>query len=73
MVAENAILIKYYQHIANMRALYESIDGPAESPSNSDGLGVYHVTVPEWAVRVYWQPGQPIWEWFSLDPDPDPK
>jgi len=76
MVAENAILISYYQHTANTRAIYESIDGPAERPSdnppNSDGMRVYHGTVPEWAVEVYWRPGPPIWQWFGLDPDLDP-
>jgi len=46
---------------------------PADNPPNSDGLGVYHGTVPEWAVRVYWRPGPPIWPRFGLDPDPDPK
>jgi len=46
---------------------------PANNPPNSDGLGVYHGTVPEWAVRVYWWPGTPIWQRFGLDPDPDPK
>jgi len=46
---------------------------PTDNPPNSDGLGVYHGTVPEWAVQVYWQPGPPIWQRFGLDPDPDPK
>jgi len=77
MVAENFILIRYYWHTANTRALYESIDGPpvrpADNPPNSDGLGVYHGTVPKWAVRVYWQPGPPIWQRFGLNPAPDPK
>jgi hypothetical protein len=52
LVAENAILIRYYQYTANSRALYESIDGPAglpaDNPPNSDWFGVYHGTVPEW-------------------------
>jgi hypothetical protein len=56
MVAENAILISYYWHTANTRAIYESIDGPAgrlaDNPPYSDGLGVYNGTVPEWAVWV---------------------
>jgi len=77
LVAVNAILIRYQWQLANLRALYESIDGPAGRPAenlpNSDGLGVYHGTVPEWAVRVYWRPGPPIWQRFGLDPDPDPK
>jgi hypothetical protein len=64
LVAENSILIRYYQHTANTRALYESIDGPAGQPAdnlpNSAGLGVYHGTVPEWAVCVYWRPRPPI-------------
>jgi hypothetical protein len=77
MVAENLILIRYYWHTANTRALYESIDGPtvrpADNPLNSDGLAVYHGTVPEWAVWVYWRPGLTFWQQFVLDPDPDPK
>jgi hypothetical protein len=75
IVAGNAILIRYYWHTANTRALYESIDGPAGRPSdnlcNSDCLGDYHGTVPEWAVRAYWRPGPPIWQRFNLDPDPN--
>jgi len=35
MVAENSILIRYYSHTANTRALYESIDGPAVRPADS--------------------------------------
>ena len=77
MVAVNAILIRYQWQLANLRALCESIDGPAgrpaDNPSNSDRLGVYHGTVPEWAVQVYWRPGPPIWRRFGLDPDPNPK
>jgi len=77
LVAVNAILIRYQWQLANLRALYESIDGPAgrpaENPPNSDGFGVYHGTVPKWAVQVYWRPGPPIWQRFGLDPDPDPK
>ena len=46
---------------------------PADNPPNSDGLGVYYGTVPEWAVRVYWWPGPSIWQRFGLDPDPDLK
>jgi len=77
LVAVNTILIRYYWQLANLRSLYESIDGPAgrpaDNPPNSDGLGVYHGTVPECAVRVYWRPGPPIWQRFGLHPDPDPK
>ena len=77
MVAANLILTRYYQHTANTKALYESIYGPAvrpaDNPHNSDQLGVYHWTVPKWAVRVYWCLGPPIWQRFGLDPDPDPK
>jgi hypothetical protein len=51
MVAENAILIRYYYHTANRRALYESMDRPAgrpaDNPPNSDGLEVYRGTVPK--------------------------
>ena len=46
---------------------------PAYNPPNWDRLGVYHGTVPEWAVRVDWRPGPPIWQRFGLDPDPDLK
>jgi len=53
------------------------MDGPAgrasDNPPNSDGLGVYHRTVPELTVSVYWQPGPPIWQRFSSGPHPDPK
>jgi hypothetical protein len=71
LVAENRILIRYYYNTANTRALYESIDGPAgqpaDNPPNPDWLGDEHGTVPEWAVLVYWQSGQPIWQQFSID------
>ena len=77
LVIENAILIRYYSHTPKTRALIESMDGPAgwpaDQPPNSDGLGVYHWTVPEFTVQAHWQPGPPIWQWFRLDPDPDPK
>jgi len=77
LVGENAILIRYYWHTANSRAVYEFIDcpagRPADNPPNSDGLGVYHGTIPEWAVWVYWRPGPPIWQRFDLDPDLDLK
>jgi len=52
------------------------MDGPAGRPAdntpNSDGLEVDYRTVPELMVRVDWQPGAQIWQWFGLDPDPDP-
>jgi len=46
---------------------------PADNLPNSDGLGVYHRTVPELTVCVYGQPATPIWQRLGLDPDPDPK
>jgi len=53
------------------------MDGPAgwptDNPPNSDGLGVYHRTIPQLTVWVDWQPGPPIWPLFGLDPDLDPK
>jgi hypothetical protein len=77
MVSENVSLIRYYKHSANTTALYESIDGPAgrpaDNPPNSDGLGDYHGTVPEWAVCICWRPRAPIWQQFSLDLNLDPK
>jgi len=76
-VVENVILIRYYYQTAKTKALYESIDGhtgrPADNPPNSDGLGVYHRTIPELTVRVYSQPGPPISQWFRLDANPDTK
>jgi len=41
----------------------------ADNPSNPDRMGVYHWTVPELTVRVDGQPGLPISQRFSLDPD----
>jgi len=77
LVVENAILIRYYSHTPKARALIESMDGPAgrpaDDPPNSDGLGVYHRTVPELSVQVHCQPGLPIWQRFGLDLDPNPK
>jgi len=77
LVAENTILIRYYKQTTNTRALYESIAGPAGQPAynppNSDGLGVYHLTIPEWMVQVYWQPWLLIWQPFGLNQDSDPK
>jgi len=77
LVVENAILIRYYSYTPKARALIECIDGPAgrtaDNTPNSDVLGVYHQTVPELTVWVWWQPGPPIWQRFRLDPDTDPK
>jgi hypothetical protein len=36
-------------------------------------LGVYHGTASKLMVRVYWQPGLPIWQWCSYSPDRDLK
>jgi len=53
------------------------MDGPAGQPADnlpiSDGLGVYHQTLHDLMVQVYWQPGPALWQRFGLDPDPDPK
>jgi len=46
---------------------------PADNPPSSDQFRVYHWTVPELRVQVYWQPRPPICQRFSLEPDPDPK
>jgi len=77
LVAKNPILIRYYSHPANTRALYESIDGPAGQPAdnlpNSDWKGVYHWTVQEWAVWVNWLHGQPIWQMLRFRPGPGPE
>ena len=59
LVAENAILITYYQHTANTTALHESIDEPtgrpADNPPNEDRLGVLLEMGPgnPRAVRVW--------------------
>jgi len=77
LVAENATLIRYYYHTANTWALYESIDGPAGQPADnppiSDRLRVYHRTIPECTVCIYWSPGPSLWQSFALYPDPDLK
>ena len=52
-VVEYAILIRYYYETAKTRALYESIDGPADNVPNSDGLGDFHRNVPKLTVHVY--------------------
>jgi len=71
------ILIMFNYPTAKTRTLYKSTDGPAgrhaDNPPNPDGLGDLHRTVPELTVRVCWQPGPPIWQRFSSDPDPHPK
>ena len=51
----------------------ESMDGPTDNAPNSEGLGVYHRTVPESKVPVDCQPSPPFWLRFGLDLDPDPK
>ena len=56
LVVEYTILIRYYYQTAKTQALYESIDGPAgrpaHNPPNSEGLGDYHQTIPEFTVQV---------------------
>jgi len=51
------ILIKYNYQTVNVRALYESTDGPAEQPAdnpgNSAGLGEVTQTISELRVLVY--------------------
>jgi len=42
LVIENAILGKYYSQPAKTRAVYESIDGPADNLPNLDGLRGNH-------------------------------
>jgi len=77
LVAENTILIRYYKYTANSKASFESIDGsagkPGDDPSYSDGLGVFHGTVPEWVVHVYWWTALSNLQWFGLDLDLDLK
>jgi len=77
LAVEYLILIMYNYPTAKTGTVYKSTDGPAGRPAdhspNSDGLGDFHWTVPELTVRVYSQPEWPIWQWFSSDPDPDPK
>jgi len=74
---EYAILIKRYYHTAKARALHETTDGPtgqpADTPPNQHVLGDSHRTVPEMRVPVNWRHWLPIWQWFSSDPDLDPK
>jgi len=73
LVVDNAILIRYYSHTAKTRGLYELINGPADNPPSSDGLGVYPQTVPKLTVLVYWQLGPPMSQRFGSDPYPDLK
>jgi len=73
IVGENMILIRYYSPTPKTRTLIESMDGPPDNLPNSDGLGVYHRTVPKFTVEVYRQPGPWIWQWFSLELDLDLK
>jgi len=72
-----AILIRYDYQTTTTGCLYQSIDGPTgratDNPANSDGLGDFHASVPEFMVRVQWQPWPPMWQRFSLDPDASPK
>jgi len=71
------ILIMFNYPTAKTRTLYKSTDGPAgrpaDNPPNADGLGDLHRTIPEFSVRVCWQPGPPIRQQFGSDPDPVPK
>jgi hypothetical protein len=73
MFAECVILIQYNWHTAKTRAIYESIDGPADNRPNSARFGDCHWTVSEWAVRVLWRRGPLIWQGLGLDPDRDLK
>jgi len=77
LAVEYLILIIYSYLAAKTRTLYKSTDEPAgrpaHNPPNSDGLGDLHQTGPELTVRVYSQPGPPIWQLFSSDLDPGPK
>jgi len=77
LAVEYLILIIYNYSTAKTRTLYKSTDGlagrPSDNPSNSDGLGDFHWMVPELTIWVYWQPGPPICQRFSCDPDQDPK
>ena len=71
------ILIMFNYPTAKTRTVYKSTDGPAGGPSdnrlNPDRLGDFHQTVPELTVRVCWEPGLPICQLFSSDPDPNLK
>ena len=73
LAVEYKIVIRYYYEPAKMRALYQSRDGPAgrpaDTPPRPDRLRDFHGTIPELTVRVCWQPGRPIWQLLSFDPD----
>ena len=77
LAVEYLISIIYNYQTTKTRSLYKSTDEPAgqpaDNPPNSDGLGDVHRTMPELTVPVYWQPGPPIWQQFSSDPDSDQK
>ena len=77
LAVEYLILIIYYYQTAKTRTLYKSTDGPggrpSDNPANSEDLGDSHWSMPELTVHLYRQPGRPICEWFSSDPDRDLK
>jgi len=77
LAVEYLISITYNYPIGKTRTLYKSTDAPAgspaDNPSNSDGLGDFHRTVPEFTAAVYWKPRPPTFQRFGCDPDPDPK
>jgi len=74
LAAEYMILVTYYYQTAEARAVYESTDGLAgqlaDILANSDMLRELHQIILKLPVRVYWQPGLPIWPWFGPDPEP---
>jgi hypothetical protein len=51
-VVENAILMRYYWHTADTRAIEDSINQLADNQTNLDGLEVYFQTVSELTVWV---------------------
>ena len=42
LAVEYTIIIGHYYQTAKTRAIYESIDGPADNPPNSDKLGNFN-------------------------------
>jgi len=70
-VVEYAILIGDEHQTPISWAIYECIDGPSNNSPNSARLGDFNQTVPKLMVWVYWQPGLPNWQMFSLTPDLD--